>query len=1278
MNANFVKISLSLFLTFIYYICGFSQNPSEIEVSSIRNELIRMGYHDDDFSAMELLHLSQDDLENTYLYFQQYYDDIPVRDAILTLVIKENKIINASSTFVQGLSKREFNKIYQVSPQHALLQAFKHIDLPLDSNPGLKNARSNPKGKNSIFVFHAGKVAKKDITAELVFTQKSESMLLTWEITIESADKNDELLHINVNATNGKVESMYNDIIRCAFESPVIVRKAKPIYGNGANQRSSSDSSYRVFNIPVQSPIHGERSLVGHPDISGDPATSVGWHSDGVNHYSSTRGNNVHAYEDVDGDGLPGYSPSSSSLAFDYAYDFFQTPAYNQDAAITNLFVASNLAHNIFYQYGFDESSGNLQQNNFGRGGLGGDYLRAEAQDGLTINNAFYTVTDEGNPPRMQMFLWSDVQFTDIMVNSGSSLPDTMPGIESSLSINNLLINLGPITGDLKLVNNQNSNTHEGCSSSIILNSSEMSGKIALLDKGDCSFTEQILNVQNIGVVAAIVISDRPEEGSYPMTGYNNNITIPAVMVSKEYGDTLKASLQQENVNLTLKFDKSYSPDGSFDNGIIFHEYGHGVSTRLTGGPYTHCLRNDEQMGEGWSDYFAIMLTTDWATASSHDRRGVGTYALGHEPHGKGTRTFPYSYDMNINPLTYADIASNTSSHYIGSIWCSMLWDMTWNIIDIAGYSPDWQNGTGGNNIALQLVMDGLKIQRCNPGFIDGRDAILLADEIRYNGLYKCAIWSAFARRGLGFSARQGNPDDNKDGTEAFDLPSGIDLIIDHSVEATYEGEAVTTKITARCNCLPEENVSVKFSDNPEIPIEELLQGDYNAGYTNSDTSHLQPLEKVELEFITRSSLCTYSDERVVFNDPVINSSQFVTDDLYHSPDRRWKLSSSAYNSAAYSWYAEDHSSYTDLVLVTKNPIYIDGPALLSFKHKFHTETNFDGGVIEVSTNNGTSWSDINNHFLENPYNGVISHLTSSRLTGRSVFTGNSDEAFGTQNFISSVVNLKPYEGRSILIRFRLVCDNSIAGSGVNGWHVDDIKITKYDGIDFSAEGYIGDSLAIMETINLKVSPLTVEKIYIDPSNQNRKIGNSWTHAYHHILPALNLAMCKNVDSIFVAQGIYFPGVNREDIISLPDNIVLTGSFPPGGGLTSSRNVQQFSSIISGDIGVSGSGIDNSFHLFELLPNTQATIDGFILKSSYANGPGTHSSGSAIINYGSLTLKDLIIHSQNGKTGSSVIDNYGNITAQNTSLYSPSWMNGIMNHPSALFEIKGNFYIYSQ
>jgi hypothetical protein len=48
----------------------------------------------------------------------------------------------------------------------------------------------------------------------------------------------------------------------------------------------------------------------------------------------------------------------------------------------------NNKMHDIFYKFGFTESARNYQTNNFGRGGMQGDAVRAEAFDGSGLNNA--------------------------------------------------------------------------------------------------------------------------------------------------------------------------------------------------------------------------------------------------------------------------------------------------------------------------------------------------------------------------------------------------------------------------------------------------------------------------------------------------------------------------------------------------------------------------------------------------------------------------------------------------------------------------------------------------------------------------------------------------------------------------------------------------------------------------------------------------------------------------------------------------------------------------
>jgi hypothetical protein len=218
--------------------------------------------------------------------------------------------------------------------------------------------------------------------------------------------------------------------------------------------------------------------------------------------------------------------------------------------------------------------------------------------------------------------------------------------------------------------------------------------------------------------------------------------------------------------------------DGDFDAGVIAHEYGHGVSNRLTGGPANvTCLRTSEvqeQMGEGWSDFFGVALTMrdgdDGATP-----RGLGNYVIYKDSRsGKGIRPFPYSTDLAVNPATYNFVRGARAPHGVGFVWNTMLYDMYWALVDKHGFNrdldADWS--TGGNNLAVQLVMDGMKFQPCKPGFEDGRDAILKADVALTGGANKCEIWGAFARRGLGVDATQGSSASKTDGFEGFALPA--------------------------------------------------------------------------------------------------------------------------------------------------------------------------------------------------------------------------------------------------------------------------------------------------------------------------------------------------------------------------------------------------------------------------------------------------------------------------------------------------------------------------
>ena len=524
------------------------------------------------------------------------------------------------------------------------------------------------------------------------------------------------------------------------------------------------------------------------------------------------------AQEDSNGNNGLGNGANSTTalpnLTFNFTPNFNNSPTggNNQNFAITNLFYWNNIMHDISYQYGFDEVSGNFQANNLGRGGAGNDYVFADAQDGSSSNNANFSTPADGNNPRMQMFLFDAVPI--FTVNKPNSFAGKKTATESAMSTNNKIADKGPITKAMVLYNDDASGTtHEACAAPA--NAGALAGKIALIDRGTCSFTVKVKNAENAGAIGVIVADNVPGEYPIIMGGTDNTITVPAFMVSFETGDTMKTFLAASTpVNVTMK--KGVQLDGDADNGVISHEFTHGISNRLTGGPNNvTCLQNKEEMGEGWSDYMALMVTTNWGKATVNDgpnKRPLGTYVLGQGIDGPGIRAYRYSTDLSINPWTYDSLTLSSrfsngiltyDPHVVGEVWCNMLWVMTWEIIQSKGIATNIYNASAikGNNIALKLVLEGMKLQKCSPGFVDGRDGILKADTLLFGGQYSPIIWQSFASRGLGYHASEGNTNNVKDGVADYSLPPGLLVAKAAQAEdATAQNSRAYYNCTKPCN----------------------------------------------------------------------------------------------------------------------------------------------------------------------------------------------------------------------------------------------------------------------------------------------------------------------------------------------------------------------------------------------------------------------------------------------------------------------------------------------
>ncbi|KAH6595615.1 hypothetical protein BASA50_005696 [Batrachochytrium salamandrivorans] len=191
--------------------------------------------------------------------------------------------------------------------------------------------------------------------------------------------------------------------------------------------------------------------------------------------------------------------------------------------------------------------------------------------------------------------------------------------------------------------------------------------------------------------------------------------------------------------------------DSALDNTVMIHELAHGLSTRLTGGAHENmCMMKTESLGlsEGYSDIIAIIFTAK-PEDTRDTKKVIGGYVQG-DP--EGMRDYPYTTDMDVNPLTYQDVAGEEDKHILGTIWGSLLWEVYWNLVDEYGFSANLHDATQneGNIIFLQILVGTLMIQPCNPTFASARDAMLATDYAYYGGINKKLITKGFAKRGLG------------------------------------------------------------------------------------------------------------------------------------------------------------------------------------------------------------------------------------------------------------------------------------------------------------------------------------------------------------------------------------------------------------------------------------------------------------------------------------------------------------------------------------------------
>ena len=154
----------------------------------------------------------------------------------------------------------------------------------------------------------------------------------------------------------------------------------------------------------------------------------------------------------------------------------------------------------------------------------------------------------------------------------------------------------------------------------------------------------------------------------------------------------------------------------------------------------------------------------------------------------------------------------------------------------------------------------------------------------------------------------------------------------------------------------------------------------------------------------------------------------------------QWSLTDRFYHSASHAWHMASAPTTTDARLTLAQPITVRDAAILSFWHWYDMEsagtTAWDGGVIEISDDGGSTWDDLGNKITANGYEHTVSESYGNPLKGLAAWSGSSG------GWREVKVDLSAYAGSSVTLRFRWGGDSSNLGP-YDGWYVDDIRVTE-------------------------------------------------------------------------------------------------------------------------------------------------------------------------------------------------------------------------------------------
>lgn len=1077
--------------------------------------------------------------------FRQSVGGVEVfRDEVKVMMNRQLQLV-AISGYITGTENAVVTTAFNLSPQKAIAVAMGDLtnttvdESAFEKRNDVAREREAASGtaQNPYSLFEAGSRARLQFRVtdparvkQVMFHLPDQFVPAYYiEVHVELPSEGGSVVSLN-SATGGVISRDYSYVIsaidgQLLFRKTLVADQGKAPQGkNAKNVTTATSYTYRVWADPVtkvpqdgpqgngatpktnpapdffQAPFvaPSDVSLISGPISTGDP-----WLPDGA---TETNGNNADAFLDIASpDGFNGADfrgMITAPGAFLHTYDTTQQPTSTESrlGAIQQLFYMNNFLHDWYYDVGFNETAGNAQTSNYGRGGLENDNIKAQGQDFASRNNANMLTPADGGRPRMRMYVFDANVLKYVNVVSPANIAGKLTNVGT-----------GQFGQQVFNVTNQvvQPTTPAGCAAG---DYAGVSGKFVLVDRqptsgaGSCSIGTKLNNAMAAGAAGFILVNlQTTPDTAVSVTGSLPTFTIPFLSVTWNGAAGMKTELAVPNVvTATMRRDApGVDRDGTIDNQVVAHEWGHYLSNRLIGD--ANGINNNQAggMGEGWGDTSSMILSVradDINIPSNANWAGV--YAMagyvtsgGEENNGYyyGIRRYPYSTDLTKNPLTFkhiqngnalpvgppvrfgADGAANAEVHNTGEVWAVMLWECYAALLrDTLGGSPRLTFDQAQQRMRLYLVTS-LKMTPVSPTFTEARDAVLAAaganDPVDY-----AEFLQAFAKRGIGIGAVSPDRFDGNNATVVESFVSGKDLqflgatLDDTPASCDHDGvldNGETGKLTITLKNTGDANLgpisATVTSASPGVTV--LNGGNLIFPATVPDT---QTTATINVTLNGALSTIQQLNFTLTYGDPMLlapatrtqalsfrantnlMTSSSATDDV-ESPNVKWTTGHGATGATGLVSVAPfvrrevsavQHEFFgTDASVGTDeyliSPVLtVNGAGSLNLQFDHSWGFEFDGGG---NYDGGVVEMSVNG--------GAYTDIGASAYNGTILnYSGDVNPLKGRQGFVQNSAGtvhtsltqaIAP--GSTVRIRFRIGTDG---GLGAAGWHIDNIAFT--------------------------------------------------------------------------------------------------------------------------------------------------------------------------------------------------------------------------------------------